>query len=247
MDLERQTDDEPTQRFPVFDGYPYLVTPLGPGLCNFIVLPGDLGIDELLRLARRQHAANRLWTCLALGPTAAMYLSDEGESLAEELPWSNIPVADALMGPEEFPPTAELRERQERLRAFIDAGPAQWMVIDPMRGRSATADELVRLSGTGPDGVPVGLVRCVVCTAYRGDCLSGRRADLVVTVFCRCENHNRCARCLHPLYGWRLRACYYNEPRAMVLHLAASCALSHVCPQREPDGSSRQTPWKWAD
>lgn len=242
MDLDTQTSEEPTQPDPAFDGYPYLVTPLGPGLCNYIVLPGDLGIDELLRLARRQHAANRLRTCLALDPATAVWVSDEGET-SGELPWCNIPVSDGLMGPEEFPPTVDLRERQQRLREFIAEGPASWTVIDSMRGRPATAEELVRLSGTDPDGVPVGLVRCTVCTAYRGECPSNNQPNLVVRVFCRCETHNRCARCLHPLYGWRLRASYYNERLASVLHVIAFCCQAHVCSERrqQQEGLAKST------
>jgi hypothetical protein len=232
MDLEQQTSEAPTQPDPAFDGYPYLVTPLGPGLCHYIVLPGDLGIDELVHLARRQHAANRLRTCLVLGPATAVHLADEGETLGE-VPWCNIPVSDGLMGPEEFPPTVDLRERQQRLRAFIAEGPASWTVIDSMPGRPATAEELVRLSGTDLDGVPVGLVRCTVCTAYRGECLgSTQQPYLVVRVFCRCENHNRCARCLHRLYEHRLDGCYYDEGERTVIHVPAFGGLSHRCPSR---------------
>ena len=99
-----------------------------------------------------------------------------------------------------------------------------------MRGRTATAEDLVRLSGTDPDGVPVGLARCTVCTAYRGEYLPSHQPGLVVRVFCRCENHNRCARCLHPLHEQRLEASYYDERQARVLHVAAFCGLSHVCP-----------------
>jgi hypothetical protein len=234
MDLDSQTLVERARDLPVFDGYPYLVTALVGGLYHFIVLPGDLGRSELVTLARRQHSANRLRTCLAGGPDAATYVSDDGEEVAE-VPRCTDPISDRLLGPEEFPITAELRDRQHRLRAFIAASQtrsAGGYLVDRMRGRTATAEDLVRLSGTDPDGVPVGLARCAVCTAYRGEYLPGHQPGLVVRVFCRCENHNRCARCLHRLHEHRLGAAYYDERRAGVWHVPAFCGLSHVCPQR---------------
>lgn len=146
------------------------MTALVGGLYHFIVLPGDLGRSEVVTLARRQHSANRLRTCLAGGPDAAMYVSDDGEEVAQ-VPRCSNPISDRLLGPEEFPMTAELRHRQQWLRAFIadsQARSAGGYLVDRMRGRTATAEDLVRLSGTDPNGVPVGLARCAVCTAYRG-------------------------------------------------------------------------------
>ena len=118
MDLGRQSLVELARDLPVFDGYPYLVTALVGGLYHLIVLPGDLGQGELVHLARRQHSANRLRTCLAVGPDAAVYVSDDGEEVAE-VPRCSDPISDRLLGPEEFPFTVELRDRQQRLRAFV--------------------------------------------------------------------------------------------------------------------------------
>lgn len=234
MDLEKQALVELARDLPVFDGYPYLVTALVGGLYHFMVLPGDLGRSALLSLARRQHSANRLRTCLAVGPDAALYVSEDGEEAAE-VPLCTAPISDRLLGPEEFPVTVELCDRQQRLRTFVaetKARSAGGYLVDRMRGRTATAEDLARLSGTGPEGVPAGLGRCAVCAAYRGECLrSSDQPGLVVRVFCRCENHNRCARCLHPLHEQRLEASYYDEHQARVLHVAAFCGLSHVCPR----------------
>ena len=234
MDLGSQTLVELVRHLPVFDGYPYLVTALVGGLYHFIVLPGDLGRAELVSLARRQHSANRLRTCLAFGPDAAMYISDDGETVGE-VPRCTDPISDRLLGPERFLATLEFRDRQERLRAFIaesQARSAGGYLIDRMRGRTATTEDLVRLSGTDSDGVPVGLARCTVCTAYRGEYLPSHQPGLVVRVFCRCENHNRCARCFHALHEHRLGAAYYDERRAGVWHVPAFSGLNHVCPQR---------------
>lgn len=231
MDLGRQTLEEIARDLPLFDGYPYLVTALVGGLYHFIVLP-DIGRTELVSLARRQHSANRLRTCLVVGPDAAIYISDAGERVAQA-PRGTDPISDRLLGTEEFPATPELRDRQHRLHAFIadsTTGKVDGYLIDRMRGRTATPEDLLRLSGNDPDGVPVGLARCAVCTGYRGEYLPSHQPGLVVRVFCRCENHNRCARCLNPLHEHRLEAAYYDELRAGVWHVPAFSGLGHVCP-----------------
>lgn len=233
MDLSKKTCANLAGHRPVFDGYPYLVTALVGGLYHFIVLPGDLGRAELVSLARRQHSANRLRTYVAVGRDAAVCVSDDGKTAAR-VPRCSDPISDRLLGPEEFPVTEELRDRQQRLRAFMadsKARSAGGFLVDQMRGRTATAEDLMRLSGTDPHGIPVGLVRCAVCASYRGECIpSSEQPELVVRVFCRCENHNRCARCLEPLHEQRLEAAYYDESQASVLHVAAFCGLNHVCP-----------------
>jgi hypothetical protein len=230
----RQTLEELARRLPVFDGYPYLVTALVGGLYHYIVLP-DVGRAELMSLARRQYFANRLRTCLAVGPDAATYISDAGERVAEA-PRCSDPISDRLHGPEGFPVTRETRTRQRRLRAFIaetTSGRGREYLIARMRGRAATADDLVRLSGTDPDGVPVGLARCAVCTAFRGEYLPSHQPRLLVRVFCRCENHNRCARCLNPLERVSARRCLLRReqgarppcPGVLCLESCMSAAL----------------------
>jgi len=57
------------QLTPPFDGYPYLVTRIGhSALRHFAVLPTDWSAERLVSLTRRQALANRLDTCLVLGP-----------------------------------------------------------------------------------------------------------------------------------------------------------------------------------
>lgn len=74
------------------------------------------------------------------------------------------------------------------------------------------------------------LSRCAVCGGYRGEHIPSHEPELVVTVFCRCENHNRCARCHERLHEHRLEAAYFYEERKCVWHVPAFCALSHLCP-----------------
>ncbi|MDP9266685.1 MAG: hypothetical protein M3O91_11295 [Chloroflexota bacterium] len=226
------SDPSELAALPVFDGYPCLVTALLGGLYHFIVVPGDLGPAELLDLARHQHLANRLRTCLVLGPDIALYFRDDGEAMAAP-PRCSHPIADRLLSAEEFPLTEELLDRQRRLRAFVAGSHARnggGFLVDRMRGRPATREDLVRLSKPDVDGVPVGLARCEICAGYRGDYIPSHEPSLVATVFCRCENHNRCARCLLPLHEHRLEAAYYDESRRGVWHVPAFCGLSHRCP-----------------
>ncbi|MFN2521219.1 MAG: hypothetical protein ABR525_09255 [Candidatus Limnocylindria bacterium] len=217
---------------PLFDGYPYLVTALLGSLHHLIVLPGDLRAEELLPLGRRQHLANRLRTCLVLGPDAAVYFGDDGETVGEP-PRCTNPITDRLLCADAGPLTEELEQRQRRLRAFCADSPArggQGFLMDRMRGRPATREDLVRLSRPDVDGVPVGLARCDSCSAFRGEYIPGHAPGLVVRVFCRCENHNLCARCSGRLNEHRLEAAFFDEEERRVWHVPAFCALSHACP-----------------
>lgn len=230
--IEPSTD--PISGLPLFDGFPYLVTALVGSLHHLIALPEDLELPGLKRIAWRQYRANRLRTCLVLASDAAVYLSETGEAVGQA-PRSTSPTCDTLLSCKEYMVSAELLARQERLRAFVEATQAlpanQGYLVDHARGRRATLEDIELLAGADAEGVPAGLVRCPRCRQWRGECLWPHEGDLVVRVYCHCENHNRCARCLHPLHEWRLEAAYYDERQAAVLHVPAFCGLSHVCPQ----------------
>jgi hypothetical protein len=74
------------------------------------------------------------------------------------------------------------------------------------------------------------------CERLKGDYLAlagegdGDMRPRVIRVYCRCENHNRCARCGETLAEWRLSAYHWDEAQAKVRYVAAYCALSHRCP-----------------
>ena len=65
---------------PLFDGFPYLVTRVSPGLYHIMLLPARVP-HECQKLLIRQVEANRLDSCLVLGrrsgvmphPTAALH------------------------------------------------------------------------------------------------------------------------------------------------------------------------------
>lgn len=213
---------------PLFDGYPYLATRIAPMIHHLILLPADRSDRELEVLARRQHAANRIRTCLVLGEGRALYLSD-GESVWDVAPRCTDPVAGRLRPVEAFRLTPELHARAVRLGDFVQRPRGTGFFVDRPRGRRATAADRLRLRGTGAHGVPRGLGQCPVCRAWRGEALLVGQRAIVVDVFCRCENHNRCARCLGHLHECRLDGCRYDEESGEVVHMPAFLALKHVC------------------
>ena len=127
--------------------------------------------------------------------------------------------------------------RRADLRAFADAQVgSRYIVGDGLEGgRPATREDLVRLVGhDGRDPDP-GLARCPRCGELAGDYLAtegqgnGDPTPRVIRVYCRCENHNRCARCGEPLAERRLSAYHFAEESRTVCYVAAYCAFSHTC------------------
>lgn len=213
---------------PLFDGYPYIVTKIAGPIHHLIVLPGDLASGAVERLADRQWRANRLPTCLVLAADRALHLGEEGAGCTDEPPRCDHPVCDRLLAAEDFAPVQELGERQERLREFVASRPGLGYFVDRAHGRRPTAEDRIRLSGVGQDA-PRELSRCQLCRGWRGEALLAG-PDLVVDVFCSCQNHNRCARCLQPLRDRRLDDCAYFEDEGRVLHVPAFTAFEHQCP-----------------
>ena len=225
-------------RPPVFEGFPYLMTRIGhTPLRHIALLPTDWPLDRQTEAVRRQARANRLDTCLCLGPASAVFVNSDGtEFAASSLGWG-IPVIDAIALPEPLASTPELLARQAALEAFTRSNPATgFLVGDGLEdGRRATPEEVKRLSGRVQDRIPRGLRRCAGCGAFRGDYLAvlgegnGDRTPRVVPVHCRCDNHNRCARCGEPLAEWRLSSYFFEEADRAVRYLAAYAGLGHQC------------------
>jgi hypothetical protein len=99
-------------------------------------------------------------------------------------------------------------------------------------GRDATADEVGRLAGAGPEGRPRGLERCPTCEEWRGRCLDPSPTFVckVMTVHCGCQNDNRCAACGGFLYERKLNANYYNARDGQIWHVPGFCGFRHRCP-----------------
>ena len=80
-------------------------------------------------------------------------------------------------------------------------------------GRAATPEELARLHGRGPDGVPLGLSCCARCGDWCGRCLdpNPQFPDWLVPGHCRCDKVTRWARCLEPFRERRVSGNEYCE------------------------------------
>ena len=218
-----------------FTGYPYLVTRIGrTDLRNMSVLPADWSRERLLDLTRWQAIANQLETCLCLGPAESVFVEPDGTATPSSLIPIGLPVPDGLALPEPIPETAELAARRLRLVAFRESlNPHGFLVGDGLAGgRPATNDDIARLCGRDSRGIPAGLDRCATCARLRGDYLHMEgegKTPCVIRVHCKCENHNRCARCGGPLAESRLSSWEFNEVDGRVWYLAAYAGLSHRC------------------
>lgn len=218
-------------QLPCFDGYPYLITRIGRcALRGITLLPADRSRDHIVELARTQADLNRLETAACFGPTDAEYVSaDRTRTGAGPTP-SGLLVVDGLRLVEAFPATPELEARARRLQTFVDAiKPKGYLVGDGTDGgRHADPATIERLSSIGSNGLPGGLDRCPTCGEVAGDYY--REPNGVIRVWCACDNHNRCARCMEPLADHRLSAWFWDDAKREPWHVAAYAAFSHRCP-----------------
>ncbi|MFB3779772.1 MAG: hypothetical protein ACE141_19285 [Bryobacteraceae bacterium] len=216
----------------VFDGFPYLLTRLSPALYHVIVLPGDATVDLLINIGASQADLNQLETCLVLEPGFCIYYGPNGEPRPDGcIPRGGVLVYGKLQPFWKFPVTAEIAERRERLAAFSPRR-AGYVLGDLTRGgRPATSAEVGRLAGQQRNGIPVGLVRCLRCGQWKGECLDPHPApgNHVIAVHCNCDNRNRCAACARLLYTHKLNANYFDETQGKIWFVPGFCGLSHCC------------------
>jgi len=233
--------------------YPYLATRVGRGFYHFMITP-DVSNDQLINIATVQQMLNDLSTCLVSGDNSALFIDNGIGHSTKDIPSGGVLVADKLIPCFDVSECMEkdptFKPRVEALRVFIESRKGAGFIMGDLTkgGRQATADELDKLGGPNPqhEGVPNGLVLCADCNEFRGVCLDpgpnfrGR----IMTVHCRCENKNKCARCLEPLSSHKLGANSYNKEDGRIWHLPAFCGLSHVCRAGEGRHLSVRAPMK---
>ena len=219
----------------LFKGFPYMVTKILAAMYHIILLPADRSEEELKLLAHRQIAANKLFTCLVIKSDRVLYLdSDGGEIQSTEPPKGTIFVSEKLKAAENLAETEELRQRKAQLKIFTKTMEPQtgYLLGDLNKGgRVASEEELLRLKGKQENGVPKGLTRCSKCHDWRGECLdpSLKFKDILMRVYCLCENDNLCARCGRPLFERKLNANCYHESDNGIWHVPGFSGLSHQC------------------
>jgi len=225
-----------TSELPLFDGFPYLTTRIVPALYHIALLPADAPETTLLELAQVQASANRLETCLVLHARLAVFFwPDDRVTRTDTPPRGGALLSQRLPLPVGLRQSRELSERQSRLDRIVAEGQNNGGHIlgDLSKGgHRATAAELEQLRGKGTERAPRGLERCTECDDWRGVCLdpSEKFAGMVMTVHCRCANHNRCARCGGQLYDRRLNANFYDPRDRGIWHVPGFCGLGHTCP-----------------
>jgi hypothetical protein len=221
---------------PLFDGFPYLVTRVVPAMYHVILLPAAASELELVLLARTQWRANRLETCLVTGADRAWFIGADGhDALAQTPPRGGTLVTGFLKPARLWADTVELEARQRGLDALVLAHRRKggYILGDLTKGgREATADDVGRLAGAGPEGRPRGLEQCPTCEEWHGRCLDPSPTFVckVMTVHCTCQNDNRCAACGESLYARKLNANYYNVGDGHIWHVPGFSGFRHRCP-----------------
>ena len=191
--------------------------------------PGDRGL---------QADWNRLETALVLAEDRAAYFSVTGSTYGYgATPRGGLLFTDRLEPVIEIEPSDELRARREAVAAWTDLHHPNrgYMTGDLAKGgRPASLEELRRLRGKNKDGLPIGLGVCSVCAQVRGECLDTNRsfAGLLVTVHCRCDNDNLCARCGKHLNDTKLNGNHYNARDGRIGHTPGFSGLRHRCADR---------------
>lgn len=232
----------------LFEGFPYLVTPVVSAMYHVILLPDDLGPEDLIEIARRQARANRLPTCLVLKADSALYLAADGsEHSSASPPRGGVIVTSRLRPCRTFAETKTLAARRLALERFAnEINPhGEWCMFGDLTkgGRQATLDEAALLAGRQPNGVPRGLACCTRCGGWRGRCLdpSPEFTGQVMEVHCRCANDNRCAACGARLHERKLNANYYDESDGQIWHVPAFSAFNHRCTSNDGHSSGSRS------
>lgn len=169
-------------------------------------------------------------------PQKAWYINADGlDELDPRPPRGGALVTGKLRPPTALPDTVDLEHRRCRLTAIVDKRSKEggYLLGDLTAGaREATADDVARLAGAGPEGLPRGLERCPSCGEWRGTCLRPSKDFVcaVITGHCRCQADNRCAACGHLLHERKLNANYYDPRAGHFRHVPGFSGLGHQCP-----------------
>jgi hypothetical protein len=104
-------------------------------------------------------------------------------------------------------------------------------------GRLPTPEQEERLAATHADGVPKGLWPCPHCGEWRGECFDTLCRQLIVRVYCICENDNQCAGCGELLHTRKLNGNYFDAVDGKIWHTPAFCGFDHRCEPKAGSGS----------
>jgi len=220
----------------LFDGFPFFVTRIVPGLHNIILLPIDMDVASLIEFSEHQAHSNDLEACLVLSNKRVhWFIPEGGKSYAHQSPWGGVLITGGLKTCKVFYPSPELEERAKRLEELVKEYRQRGGFIrgdSNHGGRPASEQELDSLSGEGLDVAPKGLDKCPTCGGWKGDCLGTfeRYKTSVLPVHCQCDNHNRCARCGDPLHEHKLNSNIFEPSDGQIRYVPGFACFGHVCP-----------------
>lgn len=236
----------------LFEGFPYLVTPMARAFSHHLVLPK--GDDIALELARQQVAANRLPACLVLAADRGIWFDGNGGELpSHEVPRGGTPF-DRELRPVRFERTYDIRRRRAALAEFCIARlTAETLLVGrpELAQRVATPEEIealgglrgrhdLELRGSLPGSDDPGLSECQECGEWRGQRLLAENRRIVHEVRCCCGIPNRCARCGQPLADSWLES--YCSIHGLIMFVAGYRALAHRCRKQTPSTGRR---WRY--
>lgn len=228
--VEENQDD----RRPFFKGYPYLVIRMA-SLRHINLLSSEQNNPEdLFRLAQTQADANKLEVCLVLNENTGVYFLSKSEPrFSDQIPKGGILETDRLPLSVNQLLNVDLLQRKKDLETFMQSNKSTGYLVGGHKGgRKATEEEIINLKGVQGDGLPNGLESCSVCGDYRGECLDPSPIpewNLVIRVFCYCDNDNLCAYCGRTLYDRKLNSCYYKPADGKFWYVPSFAAMNHKC------------------
>jgi len=219
--------------------WPYIITKLAPTIYNLTVIPNIQDHEKLIELVFGQLKTNGLESCFVFCEKQSIYLKDKTASISEDRPSGGIILSNKLLLSIELEKYIDsdptYKKRCNKLKKYCEAETDNGYLLGDLTkgGRDATKDEIDELSGENLNhkGVPKGLKLCSTCNMFKGVCLdpSENFKNQIMTVYCDCDNHNRCAKCLELFYSKKLYSNYYDPKDNVIWHVPGFRALSHEC------------------
>ena len=234
---ETAREEEPA-RPPVLGAFPYLYSVLSRGVLNLLLLPENMTDDELIELARAQITANQTRGCLLLGPDRCVYFQPDGWATFHPLPPRCWRVETGMLrAPFHFDIGEARKELAKEYVAALHERAGHGWGDKERGGEETTAERAAQLRGVSDSGSPRGLERCATCGEHRGWCVDPLRPEgtIILPVYCRCQNVNRCARCGHLLHTRRLDGNYYRPQDGLLVYVPGVAAAKHRCPKATND------------
>jgi len=235
----RETSSDPLdiRGFPLFSGFPYLVTRIVPRLYHITLIAKNLDTNTAIHVGLDEVKMNRLPACVVLAEKDCVYIQDDGRvDRSESPPRGGTVVFDQLVPGFLSYHDPSFDDRMSLLEDFVSGLKRDGVMLGDISkgGRPATSEELQDLSGFQENGVPSGLSQCPTCGDWFGECLDPNRnfEGLVMRVHCLCENNNRCTACGELLAERKLNGNHFDTTDSSIWHWPGFIAFRHQCEKR---------------